>query len=62
MFIEIANRLKSNRNIFFYMTGEGPEKDAVVDLISRYQLAERIYTPGFVPEVQPLIENSDVVV
>ena len=62
VFVEIAERLKSNQDMFFYMTGEGPEKPAVLDLISRYRLAERIYTPGFVAEVRPLMENSDVVV
>jgi glycosyltransferase involved in cell wall biosynthesis len=62
VFIEIANRLKGDPSIRFYMTGAGPERDAVLELIKRYRLTDRIYVPGFVPNVRPLMEQSDVVV
>ena len=61
-FVEIANRLKSDPDIRFYMTGEGPEREAVLELIERRRLTDRIYAPGFIPDVRPLIEQSDVVV
>jgi len=61
-FVEIANRLKRDPGIRFYMTGEGPERAAVLKLIERRRLTDRIYAPGFVPDVRPLIEQSDVVV
>jgi glycosyltransferase involved in cell wall biosynthesis len=38
LFVEIASRLRSVPNIHFYMTGEGPEREAVLDLISRYKI------------------------
>jgi glycosyltransferase involved in cell wall biosynthesis len=61
-FVEIARRLSSHADIDFCLTGEGPERAAVLELISRYRLEERIFAPGFVPDVRPLIAASDVVV
>jgi glycosyltransferase involved in cell wall biosynthesis len=61
-FVEIARRLASHSGIDFCMTGEGPERPAVLKLISRYRLTNRLYAPGFVPDVRPLIAASDVVV
>jgi len=61
-FVKIARRLSSHRDIDFCMTGEGPQRKAVLDLIARYRLGERIFAPGFVPDVQRLIACSDVVV
>ena len=61
-FVEIANLLRSHDEIRFLMTGEGAEREAVLKLIARYGLQERIYTPGFVDDVGPLISLSDVVV
>jgi glycosyltransferase involved in cell wall biosynthesis/GT2 family glycosyltransferase len=61
-FVEIARRLSSHSDIDFCLTGEGPERAAVVALIARYKLGERIFAPGFVADVRPLIACSDVVV
>jgi glycosyltransferase involved in cell wall biosynthesis len=61
-FVEIARRLAIHPDMYFCMTGEGRERAAVLDLIGEYGLRERIYTPGFVADVRPLIAASDVVV
>jgi len=61
-FVEIARRLSSNPDIFFCMTGEGPERATVLELIARYKLGDRIFAPGFVADVRPLIACSNLVV
>jgi glycosyltransferase involved in cell wall biosynthesis len=61
-FVEIARCLSSHPDIDFCMTGEGPERAAVLEMIARHRLGERIFAPGFVPDVRPLIACSDVVV
>src|SRR6185312_4906886 len=61
-FVEIAWRLSSNSDIHFCMTGEGPERASVLELIARYKLKDRIFAPGFVADVRPLIACSDVVI
>jgi O-antigen biosynthesis protein len=60
-FVEIAKRLRDDDDIRFLMTGEGRERAAVLALIKRYRLQERIYAPGFVDNVQALMALSDVV-
>jgi glycosyltransferase involved in cell wall biosynthesis len=61
-FVEIARRLRSHDEICFLMTGEGQERAAVLALIERYKLQDRIHTPGFVGDVRTLMALSDVVV
>jgi glycosyltransferase involved in cell wall biosynthesis len=61
-FVEIARRLSSHTEIDFCMTGEGPEREPVLELIAQYGLVDRIFAPGFVADVRPLIACSDVVV
>jgi glycosyltransferase involved in cell wall biosynthesis len=61
-FIEMARRLAIHPDMHFCLTGEGPERTAVLNLIAKYRLPERIHTPGFVADVRPLIAASDVVV
>jgi glycosyltransferase involved in cell wall biosynthesis len=61
-FVEIASRLSSYDEIRFLMTGEGQERAAVLALIEKYQLRDRIYAPGFVDNARDLMALSDVVV
>jgi glycosyltransferase involved in cell wall biosynthesis len=61
-FVEIARRLSSHPDIDFCMAGEGPERAAVLKLIAKYRLGERIFAPGLVRDVRPLLAASDVVV
>jgi glycosyltransferase involved in cell wall biosynthesis len=61
-FVEIARRLRSYDEICFLMTGEGQERAAVLALIERYEMQDRIHAPGFVNNVRTLMALSDVVV
>jgi len=61
-FVEIARRLRSHDEIRFLMTGEGQERAAVLALIERYGLQDRIHAPGFVDNLNTLMALSDVVV
>ncbi len=45
-FVKIARNLRSYGEICFLMTGEGQERSAVLSLIERYGLQDRIYAPG----------------
>jgi O-antigen biosynthesis protein len=62
LFVEIARQLAGHRNLFFVMTGEGPERENVLRQIHRYDLTDRIYAPGFVDDVLPLMRSVDIVV
>ncbi|MEI8195878.1 MAG: glycosyltransferase, partial [Phycisphaerae bacterium] len=61
-FVEIARRLAARPEVFFVMTGNGPEWNAVMRQIAEAGLRERFYTPGFVADVKPLLARADVVV
>ena len=62
LFIEMARELAAEENLFFVMTGEGPERTQTLEQIRKHRLAERIYAPGFVQDVEPLIRACDIVV
>lgn len=62
IFVAIAARLAHRRDLYFVMTGEGPEWPAVQQMIARYGLQENVYLPGFVEDVRPLMQASGIVV
>jgi glycosyltransferase involved in cell wall biosynthesis len=62
LFVDIARELSSHRELFFVMTGEGPEREQVLARIQKRRLGERFYTPGFVDDVVPLMRATDIVV
>ena len=62
VFVEIARVLARETSALFLMTGEGPLRDAVAELVRRYRLEDRILAPGFVADLQPLLDRADVVV
>jgi glycosyltransferase involved in cell wall biosynthesis len=62
VFVEIARLLRDRDEVYFCMTGDGPLRSAILNLIERYSLQNRIYAPGFVEDVGTLMELSDVVV
>lgn len=62
LFVEIARKLARNGSLFFVMTGEGPERENIRQAIRKYGLSERIYAPGFVRDVVPLMRAADIVV
>jgi glycosyltransferase involved in cell wall biosynthesis/SAM-dependent methyltransferase len=61
-FVRIAKLLRSYDEICFLMTGEGQERAAVLSLIKRYGMQDRIHAPGFTDNVRTLMALSDVVV
>lgn len=62
VFIEMAARLAHRRDLFFVMTGEGPEWRKVQKLAARRGLRDNLYMPGFVDDVRPLMELTEIVV
>jgi glycosyltransferase involved in cell wall biosynthesis len=44
------------------MTGDGPEERTIRRLAGRYRLKKKLYLAGFVPDVRPWMELSDIVV
>lgn len=62
VFVEIAARLAHRSDLYFCMTGEGPEWPAVQRLAAKYGLGGRLFLPGFVDDPRPLMELSDIVV
>ena len=61
-FVEIARTLRSEREIAFVMTGEGPELEQVRRLIREYGLDDRVFARGFVEDPQDLMVAVDAVV
>jgi len=61
-FVEIARTLRSEREIAFVMTGEGPELEQVRRLIREYGLDDCVFAPGFVDDPQDLMVAVDAVV
>jgi glycosyltransferase involved in cell wall biosynthesis len=62
LFVEIARKLSHHTDLFFVMTGEGPERTDVLKRIRRHRLTDRIHAPGFVEDVLPLLRATDIVV
>jgi O-antigen biosynthesis protein len=62
LFVDIAYALRKHRELFFVMTGEGPERQNVLARIRKRHLEERLYAPGFVEHVVPLMQATDIVV
>lgn len=62
IFVEIARSLKNHDGLFFLMTGEGPERERIAQLIEKYKLRNRLLATGFVSDVAPYIRAADIVV
>ena len=62
VFVEIVRALARRRDLFFLMTGEGPERSRILALIRQYGLESSIHAPGFVEDVRPLMAASDIIV
>jgi glycosyltransferase involved in cell wall biosynthesis/SAM-dependent methyltransferase len=62
VFIEAATRLAHRSDLYFVMTGEGPEWQKIQKLANRGGLHDKLYMPGFVQDVRPLMELSGMVV
>lgn len=62
MFVDIAHALRHHERMHFVMIGNGPEYEQVKQYISRLNLGERIYAPGFVQDLKPFLKLTDVLV
>jgi len=62
LFVQIVQRLSSRPDLSFLMIGDGPERGAILSLITRYRLEDRLLSPGFVDDVEPYLRESDIVV
>lgn len=62
LFVEIVRKLAGHRHLSFVMTGDGPLRDVILTRIKKYGLQDRIYSPGFVADVTPLMRAADIVV
>jgi glycosyltransferase involved in cell wall biosynthesis len=62
IFVEIARVLARNEDLYFVMTGEGPQREEILKAIQKWKLGSRFFTPGFVSDVRPLIRAADIVV
>jgi glycosyltransferase involved in cell wall biosynthesis len=62
VFVQIAKRLLQLSDCSFVMTGEGSERDRVLRQIRDCHLEEHFHTPGFVPDLHPLMCEADIVV
>ena len=61
-FVEIARLLRNEENIHFVMVGNGPEYQRIKNNIAAFHLEDKVYAPGFVPEMRPYVKMSGVVV
>ena len=62
MFIRMANLLKKENNLHFVMIGNGPEYPRIMQQIKELGLEDRVYAPGFVPDLKPFLKSSGVLV
>jgi glycosyltransferase involved in cell wall biosynthesis/GT2 family glycosyltransferase len=62
LFVHIAARMSHRKDIYFCMIGDGAEERAIRRLVGRHRLKKKLYLAGFVPDVRPLMELSDIVV
>ncbi len=61
-FVEIANLLRGEDNLHFLMIGNGPEYPRIKQQIRELQLENKIYAPGFVPDLRPFLRASGAIV
>ena len=59
LFVEIINSLK-DYDIQAVMTGNGPKYNRTIDRITAYGLQDKIYAPGFVDDIRPYLERTDI--
>lgn len=62
VFVNIAERLVGCGNVYFVMTGEGPEWKSVQRRVATRGLKNSMHLPGFVDDPRPLMQLTDIVV
>ncbi|MBE9218229.1 glycosyltransferase [Dolichospermum flos-aquae] len=61
-FVEIVDKLRDNKDIYFLMLGNGPEYDSVKVKISELGLDDKIYAPGFVYDNRPFLKTTKLLI
>lgn len=63
--IEAVNILVNQRgfeNIYFYIAGDGPKKDDIEKLITKYELMDHVFILGYQSNIALLLDSSDIFV
>jgi glycosyltransferase involved in cell wall biosynthesis len=61
-FVDIADKLRDYKDIYFLMLGNGSEYNSVKLKIEKLGLHEKIYSPGFVEDNRPFLKASDLLI
>ncbi|WP_168502178.1 glycosyltransferase [Anabaena sp. UHCC 0187] len=61
-FVEIVDKLRDNKDIYFLLLGNGPEYDSVKFKIDKLGLQDKIYVPGFVDDNKPFLKATDLLI
>jgi len=61
-FVEIVDKLRDNKDIYFLMLGNGSEYDSVKVKISELGLDDKIYAPGFVYDNRPFLKTTNLLI
>ncbi|MTJ21039.1 glycosyltransferase [Dolichospermum sp. UHCC 0352] len=61
-FVEIVDKLRDHKDIYFLMLGNGPEYDSVKFKIATLGLQDKIYVPGFVDDNKPFLKATDLLI
>lgn len=59
-FLQIANEFKTNRELQFYIAGDGPEYERISAMISDMQLEDKVKMVGQVDQPEAFIRDMDV--
>jgi glycosyltransferase involved in cell wall biosynthesis len=62
LFVQIVDKLKDVEGMAFCLVGDGLNGKAVRGLIAQYELTGKIYCPGLVDNIDPLMSVSDLVI
>jgi glycosyltransferase involved in cell wall biosynthesis len=60
LFLEIAASMKAEKDVQFYIAGDGPEREAIQEKIQKLGLNERIILLGEVQEPHKFLQSMDV--
>ncbi|PFD38772.1 glycosyltransferase [Bacillus cereus] len=59
LFVKIANVLRTRKDFLFYIAGDGPEKESIMEEIEKYGLQQSVKMLGNISEPHEFIGNMD---
>ncbi|KMN44553.1 glycosyltransferase family 4 protein [Bacillus sp. LK2] len=59
LFVKIANVLRTRKDFLFYIAGDGPEKESIMEEIEKYGLQQSVKMLGKISEPHEFIGNMD---